>query len=154
MRSWKAFGAVALSALLLAGNVQKASAMDADDRRKAAAVVGVLLGAAALAAASQDHRHEHHRSYSNSYQPRPNVAPFSPKAGVTCYPRQRTCYRGNGRVAHHMTSSYFGSRPNRPPQAFRAESKDNIMCYPQERACYRVNNGRYSSSWSRRYFGG
>jgi hypothetical protein len=154
MVNWKALGAMLLSTLLVASSLQKASAMDADERRKAAAVVGVIVGAAALAAASRDHRHEHHRAHSGSYQPRPNVAPFSPKAGVTCYPRERTCYHRNGSVSNNMTATYFGARPARPGQPFRVqEANGNVTCYPQERACYRAN-GKFAGKWTRRYFGG
>lgn len=154
MMNWKAFVAVWLSAILVAGSVQTSSAMSDEDRRKAAAVVGVILGAAALAATSRDHRHGHHRSHSGSYNPRPDLAPFSPKKNVTCYPRQRTCYRRDGRVANRMTATYFGARPNRPQQPFKVqEARGNVTCYPQERACYR-GNGKYAGKWTRRYFGG
>ena len=139
---------------LVAGPESNARASDADDRRKAAAVVGILLGAAVLAASSRDHRHENHRSYSGEYRPQPNIAPFSPKRNVTCYPRQRTCYHRDGRVASGMTQRYFGAAPPQPQQPFRVqEANGNVTCYPQQRACYRAN-GKFAGKWTRRYFGG
>lgn len=75
------------------------------DGDKAAAVIGAIVGAIALAATSKDHRHEHHKSHKQ--QRHDYGAPFSPHSGVTCYPRERTCYRSNGRVAMHATERYF-----------------------------------------------
>jgi uncharacterized protein YraI len=75
------------------------------DEAAAVAVIGAVIGAAALAASSKDHRHENHRPHSgpnHSYG-----APFSPNDKVTCYPRERTCYRRNGRVAANATRRYF-----------------------------------------------
>ena len=83
-----------------------ASANDEDDRRKAAAVIGTIIGIAAIAASSKDHRHEHHRNHGgdrHAYD-----APFSPRPNFTCYPRQRVCYRRNGRIAGRVTQRYFG----------------------------------------------
>jgi len=99
-------GALLLSSAMVFGGSIQSFASDADDRRKAAAVAGVLIGAAALAAASKHHRHKNHRRHSKpvySYG-----APFSPRRNITCYPRERACYRRNGRFAGRATQRYFG----------------------------------------------
>ena len=85
-----------------------------DNKGGAAAAVligGALLGAAALAAASNDHRDEYH--YVPPPKPVPpapiyTYAPFSPRAGVTCYPAKRACYHSNGTFAVKMTNRYYG----------------------------------------------
>jgi len=80
---------------------------DARDRsrRNAAVIAGAVLAAAALAASSHQHRHQRHRAHSG-YQPRWRGA-FSPAPRVTCYPRQRVCYRRNGRIARKWTRRYY-----------------------------------------------
>ncbi len=96
-----------LVASLMATLVQSTTSADARDRsrRNAAIVAGAILGAAALAASSQHHRHQYHRAY-GGYQPRWRGA-FSPAPRVTCYPRQRVCYRRNGRIARKWTRRYY-----------------------------------------------
>jgi hypothetical protein len=100
-------GAVVLSVALALSLPITAKASDRDDRRKAAAVIGVIVGAAALAAASKHHRHKQHRRHGG--QSYAYGAPFSPKRNVTCYPRERVCYRRNGRIAGGATHRYFGN---------------------------------------------
>jgi hypothetical protein len=102
---------IMLSSLLVASLmptlVQSTTTAEAGERsrRNAAIVAGAILGAAVLAASSRDHRHEYHRAY-GGYQPRWRGA-FSPAPRVTCYPRQRLCYRRDGRIARKWTRRYY-----------------------------------------------
>lgn len=99
-------GASFLAVAMAAAAPMQANANDAEDRRKAAAVIGTIIGIAAIAASSKNHRHEHHRPHGGNRHA--YGAPFSPRPNVTCYPLQRVCYRRNGRIAGRATQRYFG----------------------------------------------
>lgn len=102
----KIVGTLSLALALAMAVPMQAGASDKEDRRKAAAVIGTIIGIAAIAASSKNHRHEHHRHHGGNRHA--YGAPFSPRPNVTCYPRQRVCYRRNGRIAGRATQRYFG----------------------------------------------
>lgn len=73
------------------------------------AAAGLAIGAAAMSAASSDYR------YQNQYVPPPPPpppppryrAPFSPAAGVVCYPQQAACYNDAGSYLPSWSSRVF-----------------------------------------------
>ena len=93
----KAVAAPLAILLSLTGPVA-ASAHSWDSGDTAALIGGALLGGAAAAAISNQHQHEY--QYVPAPPPPPHraspKAPFSPAAGVICYPNQWACYSNNG----------------------------------------------------------
>lgn len=99
--------------------------VQAKDGRNAAIIAGVAIGAAALAAASRSHQSEYYQPY---YAQPVGVAPpppgyayapvqdygyqysaaFHPYPGVTCYPAQRACFKGNGSYSPTISSRIYG----------------------------------------------
>ncbi len=72
-------------------------ARDKHHNRKAAAIIGVIVGAAIAAKAAKDRdRHGYrHRRYNRRFDDRPKQ--WHPKIGVTCYRKLRSCYKvGHG----------------------------------------------------------
>jgi len=74
----------------------------------AALVGGIVIGGIAAAAISNDYRHR------DQYIPPPPppppsrpAAPFRPKPGVICYPREYACYDNNGRYSPKWSARYF-----------------------------------------------
>ena len=71
----------------------------------AALIGGLALGGIAAAAASHDHY------YNDQYIPpapayRP-AAPFSPAAGIVCYPREGACYDNAGNFSPKWTNRIY-----------------------------------------------
>jgi len=102
---------ILVPALCSAGLVGKASAKD----DTAAVIGGLIVGAAVGAAVSKKHKHPK-TVYVPTYVPVPagGYGPawadsFSPRQGVTCYPYQRACYKGNGAFAPNVTWNVFGN---------------------------------------------
>ena len=100
------FGTLMKSAL--AGVMAIALVAPADAGRrgdKAAALVGgVLLGAIVASAASRSHRHENQYDRAPDYR---RGAPFSPQAGIICYPRELACYDSAGDFSLGWTRRTF-----------------------------------------------
>jgi hypothetical protein len=92
-------GALAL-AMTAPGLAKKWSSRDT-----AALVTGMAIGGIAAAAASGDYNHQ------NQYIPPPPpprpAAPFSPAAGIVCYPRQSACYDNQGYFIPSWTNRVF-----------------------------------------------
>lgn len=89
--SFRGIAVLASSALLtlaspVAANNDVAAAV-------AAGVVGVAIGASLA---------DHHKHHGHKYD-----GTFSPKPGVTCYDRQRACYKNDGSFASNMTWEFY-----------------------------------------------
>ncbi|MDQ6436424.1 hypothetical protein RB623_20430 [Mesorhizobium sp. LHD-90] len=71
----------------------------------AALITGLAIGGIAASAASRDYY------YKDQYVPPPPAyrpaAPFSPAAGIICYPRQVACYDNAGRFSAKWTNRVF-----------------------------------------------
>ena len=71
----------------------------------AALITGLAIGGIAGAAVSHDHY------YQDQYIPPPPAyrpsAPFSPAAGIICYPRQYACYNNAGRFSAKWTNRIY-----------------------------------------------
>jgi hypothetical protein len=63
----------------------------------AAAVAAGIVGVAIGASLSDHHKHKNHK----------HNGQFSPKPGVTCYDRQRACYKNDGSFASNMTWEFY-----------------------------------------------
>jgi len=96
-----------LLAVTLALCAAAPTAAYAKNGEKTAAVIGgLLLGTAVLAASSSDYRHQD--QYVPPPPPPPRYrAPFSPAAGVTCYPRDLACYNNDGDFLPTWTNRVF-----------------------------------------------
>ncbi|MEI2300804.1 hypothetical protein [Ensifer sp. MJa1] len=84
--------------------VGSASARSWHSDDTAALVGGLFLGGVAAAASSHDH---HHQNQVVTPRPAFGGAPFSPSAGVICYPNQVACYNNNGTYLPAWTSRVF-----------------------------------------------
>lgn len=82
---------VTAMAAAFAALAQPASSNDATAAAIAAGVAGIAVGAALS--------NHHHRSHPGGH--------FSPKPGVTCYNKQRTCYHADGSFAASATWDYY-----------------------------------------------
>jgi hypothetical protein len=91
----KAVAALLVILFSLIGPVA-ASAHKWDSGDTAALIGGALLGGAAAAAISNQHQHEYQYAPAPPPQRAAPKAPFSPAAGVICYPSQAACYGNNG----------------------------------------------------------
>ena len=99
--------------LVVAAVAMSAAPAFAKNGQNTAAIIGGLaglaIGAAAVSAASSDYQHQ------NQYVPPPPPppppprykAPFSPAAGVVCYPKQRSCFNDDGDFLPTWTSRVF-----------------------------------------------
>lgn len=70
------------------------------------AIVGGLIAGAAIGAAIADNKKHNTNIYVEPRRP-PPPQPFSPKAGIVCYPAQHACYHNDGSYAAKWTRRVY-----------------------------------------------